>query len=669
MEQIHAQWIWYPGDYEIYLGGKTAFRRYRRNVIFPPSWRIDRPYQCTHFYKDVELKHEATVFIKSTGEAQVSVTGRVYPLQPCAEHTYSLPAGSYTLFVSVYSSDGLPALFVDGDVISDSSWSVSENMVFGYSKTAYTVSAGTAELTDPDVMPGDGLFAYETLHPISCETIDQKVLYDFGKETFGYVLLDGVNGDGTIHVCYGESREEALDSDYCEVYDLIKTDGRTQIRFDRSCAMRYLTVECDGCSYQNVSFLYEYLPIEPKSRFECSDETVNRIYDVALYTLHLTSREVFLDGIKRDRWAWCGDAYQSMLMNFYSFYDKPLNRRTLTYLLGKEPFDKHINHIIDYTFYWYIALYEHYMHFGDLDYIRSLYPRAKKQMQFVFDTCNREGFVEHNDKTWIFMDWGDFSHNGALCVEQILFHKALTILTFFADLFGDDDVAKQYKKHAALLKRKIFATFWDEERGLFLHHSVDGVVSSEATRYANIFALMYGYLTGDKKRRVIKALKNTEMPAIVTPYAKMYELAALGIAGEYEYIVDQVRGYWGGMLDQGATSFWELYDPAAKDQFSMYGRKFGKSYCHAWGASPLYLLGRFLLGVRPTKAAYEEYEVCPQTGGLDRLEGTAPIIDGAIHVTIADGTLRLFADTDKKGVLIWKNKKIDIPCRTEILLS
>jgi hypothetical protein len=29
----------------------------------------------------------------------------------------------------------------------------------------------------------------------------------------------------------------------------------------------------------------------------------------------------------------------------------------------------------------------------------------------------------------------------------------------------------------------------------------------------------------------------------------------------------------------------------------MYGRPFGKSLCHAWGASPIYLLGKYYLGV------------------------------------------------------------------------
>lgn len=664
----NAQWIWYPGDYEIFLGGKTAFRRTRRNIIFPPSWRIDRPFMCANFYKDINLESDTELFIKSTGQIQVTIPQSVYPIPPCKKDTYLLPAGSYTVYISVFSPDKLPALYVDGAIKSGSDWSVSENMVFGYCKTAYTVPAGTANLTDPNVLPGDKIFEYKEIFPVSEETIGKKKLYDFGKETFGYVILKEIEGKGTIRVCYGESREEALDSDFCEVYDLIEVDGQTEIQLDDSQAMRYLAIECEGCTCDKLSFLYEYLPIEPKGSFSCSDDTVNRIYDVALYTLHLTSREVFLDGIKRDRWAWMGDAYQSILMNFYSFYDKPLNQRTLTFLLGKEPFDKHINHIIDYTFYWYIALYDHYMHFGDLDYIRSLYSSAKKQMQFVFDTLNKDGFVENNDKTWIFLDWGDFSIDGALCVEQILFHKALTVLAYFAELFDDIAEAKRYKRVAATLKRKIYKTFWDEERGIFLHHSIEGVVTDEATRYANIFALLYGYVKGDKKQRVIKALKSDKMPPIVTPYFKMYELAALGMAGEYEYIVKEVRDYWGGMLECGATSFWELYDPTSQDQFSMYDRKFGKSYCHAWGASPIYLFGRHLFGVIPTKAGYEEYEVRPHLGGLNELKGSVPVIDGSIDIEITNDRLRIKANTDKKGTLFWKGKRYDIPCRKELIM-
>ena len=56
----------------------------------------------------------------------------------------------------------------------------------------------------------------------------------------------------------------------------------------------------------------------------------------------------------------------------------------------------------------------------------------------------------------------------------------------------------------------------------------------------------------------------------------------------------------------------------------MYGRPFGKSLCHAWGASPIYLLGKYYLGVRPTSPGYSTYSIEPVLGGLQWMEGTVP---------------------------------------------
>jgi hypothetical protein len=64
----------------------------------------------------------------------------------------------------------------------------------------------------------------------------------------------------------------------------------------------------------------------------------------------------------------------------------------------------------------------------------------------------------------------------------------------------------------------------------------------------------------------------------------------------------------------------------------MYGRPYGKSLCHAWGASPIYLLGKYFLGVQPTKPGYADYEVHPHLGGLDWIEGCVPTPRGMIHV-------------------------------------
>ena len=82
----------------------------------------------------------------------------------------------------------------------------------------------------------------------------------------------------------------------------------------------------------------------------------------------------------------------------------------------------------------------------------------------------------------------------------------------------------------------------------------------------------------------------------------------------------------------------------------MYGRPYGKSLCHAWGASPIYLLGKYYLGVKPTKPGYEEYSVAPCLGGLKWMEGTVPTPYGNIHIYMDKKEIRIKSDGGK-GVL------------------
>lgn len=108
-----------------------------------------------------------------------------------------------------------------------------------------------------------------------------------------------VTRSGTVHISYGESDTEALDVEGCEAFDEFEAHG--DFVSPQTRAFRYIFVQTDGnLAIGHMEALYEYLPLENKGDFHCDDERLNRIYDVALHTLHLNSREFFLDGIKRD---------------------------------------------------------------------------------------------------------------------------------------------------------------------------------------------------------------------------------------------------------------------------------------------------------------------------------------------------------------------------------
>jgi hypothetical protein len=53
-----------------------------------------------------------------------------------------------------------------------------------------------------------------------------------------------------------------------------------------------------------------------------------------------------------------------------------------------------------------------------------------------------------------------------------------------------------------------------------------------------------------------------------------------------------LTSYWGGMIEKGADTFWEVYDPT-NDFLSPYNSAIINSYCHAWSCTPVYFLRKY----------------------------------------------------------------------------
>ncbi|MGN1095300.1 MAG: trehalase family glycosidase, partial [Eubacteriales bacterium] len=224
--------------------------------------------------------------------------------------------------------------------------------------------------------------------------------------------------------------------------------------------------------------------------------------------------------------------------------------------------------------------------------------------------------------------------------------------------------AEYYKKRFKDVYEKINSLYWDEEKNAFVDDYRTG--NRNVTRHANIFALLYNLTTEERKAKITEhVIKNDDVQAITTPYFKFFELASMSEIGDYKYVANSLRDYWGGMIKLGATSFWEEYDPAKRgaEHYAMYGRPYDKSLCHAWGGtSPIYLLGRYILGVFPTSPGYATYEVkpCVTDIGFGKTEGTVPTPRGNIKVKIDEKSVTVISDMDG-GTLVLGGKTYIIP--------
>ena len=667
--QTQAQtWIWYPGDFEISLANKVQSRRTERGTFFPVFWKMDNHYVLMDFHKVFDVPAPETVDIYVEGEYNVKLDGKAFEGSP---KRITVPAGKHKINIKVFNQANVPAIYVKGkSIVSDASWLVTFEDKEWIDETGKTsdisatkwLNAGSWNFNSASQLPSQFTLPVKKQSAVSTVKGKNSLLVDFGKETFGFIKLHGLKGKGRLSVYYGESKEEALSAEHCEALDRVNVNSivRNDQVMKLSKAFRYVNVQHDATvSLDSVSMLYEYADVRQQGSFTCNDAEINRIYDVAKYTFELNTREFFIDGIKRDRWVWSGDAYQSYLMNYYLYFDNETVKRTLYALRGKDPVTGHINTIMDYTFYWFLGIYDYYLYTGDKSFIAQNYDRMKSLMDYVLARRNRDGLMEWMPGDWIFIDWAaGLSKKGEVSFEQLLLARSLEAMALCADIANDKAGAAQYNQLSAEMRKKVFDIYWNDRKQALMHSRIDGKQTENVTRYANMFSIFFDYFNQQQKQAVkTSVLLNNNIQKITTPYMRFYELEALCAMGEQNYVLEEMKDYWGGMLKLGATSFWEEYDPAktGTEHYAMYGREFGKSLCHAWGASPLYLLGKYYLGVKPTAPGYAKYVAEPNLGGLQWMQGKVPTPNGNIELYVSKEQVKIKGATGE-GIVKLKSK-------------
>ena len=135
-----------------------------------------------------------------------------------------------------------------------------------------------------------------------------------------------------------------------------------------------------------------------------------------------------------------------------------------------------------------------------------------------------------------------------------------------------------------------------------------------------------------------------------------YMLQALAQSGEYQQALDIIRQFWGGMLDLGATTFWEDFNldwaqnAGRLDEFVPEGKKdihgdfgaycypgFRHSFCHGWASGPTPWMTQHLLGIEVLEPGCKTLRITPNLCDLEWVEGTFPTPYGIVYVKHSKG--------------------------------
>ena len=107
-------------------------------------------------------------------------------------------------------------------------------------------------------------------------------------------------------LCYGESQAEALDTQYCYYSQTNVTPDSTI----RKRAFRYVFIPDVAHGAVSLAAEHEFIAKPRCASFRSNDPLIDQIWQVSRETFALCSDLFFIDGVKRDRWIWSGDAWQ-----------------------------------------------------------------------------------------------------------------------------------------------------------------------------------------------------------------------------------------------------------------------------------------------------------------------------------------------------------------------
>lgn len=336
-------------------------------------------------------------------------------------------------------------------------------------------------------------------------------------------------------------------------------------------------------------------------KVELEDGELQKIYDVGVKTLADCMQDVFEDGPKRDRRLWLGDLRLQALADYATFDNTELVKRCL-YLFagmtteeGKIPANVFVRpyyvpddtFLFEYSLFFISTLYDlHRAHPGP-ELVRELYKTAQKQMDITLAMFNDAGKLIVDKNYPVFVDWSqDFNKDTAGQAEVIY------VLRQFIALSEEIGAEHTDVYKAALDKISAYArnVLYNQQKKLFVTGREEYNIASQ------VWMVLAHVMTDTENREIMESMIDKLFPIkdIATPYMYHHVVEALFEAGLKKEAVELMKNYWGKMIQLGADTYWEAFNPEKPD-YSPYGSPIINSYCHAWSCTPVYLIRKYCM--------------------------------------------------------------------------
>ena len=447
-----------------------------------------------------------------------------------------------------------------------------------------------------------------------------KVMLDFGSSFHGGVRINVYGFGGTLQLKFGESVSEAVgnsNQDCSRKCAILETPTSGSLEYGNT-VFRFVEITNVGDNEIAISGIVGVAlecDLDVTGSFISSDARLNEIWKTAVRTVHLCMQDFIYDGAKRDRVVWMGDLHPEIKGILCAFSDTSIVKDSLEFLINQAPPDKPMNNIYTYSCWFIISVWDYYLVANDKEFLQK-----------------HSSYIETMLK--LFASFVD--ENGAECIPQ----------RRFLDWPNEDNVVAKHEGIHALL-------YWmmSAGRNILMELKLDTKVVDQTIKKLTLHIPNISYRKAPAALMTLTGLDNRQNVLEDNPFNDISTFYGYYVLCAKKTIpaLDLIRTYWGGMLDFGATTFWEDFDlnwtknASRIDEYPIAGKAdihadFG-NYCykglrhslsHGWSCGPAPFLSQRVLGIKFVSPG--KVEIQPDLGDLEYVEGSVPTPNGVITV-------------------------------------
>jgi len=507
-------------------------------------------------------------------------------------------------------------------------------------------------------------------------TNGEYIILDMGQQVTGTpkLTISGSSGD-YINIIYGEI---CIDGKLIPLHctqgrrtdTIILSNEELEWSSHAPRSFRYIGIHAhevrSSCFIKNPGTRVLQSQQEKRGNFECNDEVLNSIYQISMSTLNSCGQYNFVNSPAGDNCQYIADAAIQGLTSIISQGTAQLSRKSLIEFAlsqfetgeipGAYPSAIYFN-IPDYPLHWIKWLQKHLLFTDDKELLEICLPALGKLLNYYNNHTNAEHYALDNELGKLsFLDHDDIDRRGIVTGLNALYCRALHCAAWIFEYADYPESAEKVRQRASKVAQTMRDLTWNEEKGLFADCYADGKVSECYTLQTNVLA-MYGALPSSSNyMRIFNELFLEEAPYFklpttnkLNPFFNYFLLETAFSLNQREWALEFIKWYWGGMAKEGASTWWEFYNPVLNTKAS-----FSSSLCHGYGVAPNIYIFTDIVGIRPAAPGFEQVYFSPLPGTTEWIKA---------NISTPHGNLKIDWVTNRDGGLdieIKANYNVDV---------